>query len=568
TQRTYTALNVTGLTVGMAGSLLIFLFVQYHLSTDRHHTKFDRIFRVVTDLHLDDGSVEPYPEAPLPMAQTLRTDYPQVDKAAFLRMNRSMTISLVRSNTIGSSRATVTRFLEHEGTALAEADFFQIFDYQWLSGDPKTALRDPNSVVLTESWAKRYFGTINPIGQVIELDHKVNATITGVVADPVHPTDITTSLFVSMPTIRQLDPEYNVTEWGQLNSTNRLYFTLKDSHPATAGQIEAVLPALSKKHFGDMAHVFQFHVQPLAEVHFDVQRKGGVIRSSLLWSLALIGMFLIVTACINFVNLATAQALRRSKEVGIRKTLGSSRAQLVRQFLLETSLIVSVATVLTVLLVFVSLPVFSNWVHIPLSFRIDALTLLFISLLAVTVVLLAGGYPAFILSGFAPASAFRGAGLLGKTSSAGGYSVRKGLVVLQFVICQALLVGSLVVMRQVRFIQQADLGFQKDNVLIVNLPDGDKKSWQTFKDELSRYPAVKSVTLQYRPPSATVMNGGSFKFDGIADWVKFPVRERLADADYLNTYQLQLVAGRNIMAGDSIREYVINETLLHKLGFR
>lgn len=559
-QRTYTLLNVVGLTIGMAGGLLIFLFVRYHLSTDRHHTNFDRIYRIVLDLHPGDGSVEHYPEAPLPMANVLRTEYPQVEQAAFLMVNRSLTVSVPQ---VG--QATPKRFLEHDGTALAEGELFQIFDYQWLSGDPKTALREPNTVVMTESWAKRYFGTSNSVGRTLELDHKLTATVTGIIADPVEPTDTHIGLYLSMPTIRQFDPDFNVNEWGQLNTTYRLYCTLKDNAPATAKRIEATFPDLSKKHFGNVAQAFHFHIQPLADAHFDVDRVGGVIRPSLLWSLELIGLFLVLTACINFVNLATAQAFRRSKEVGVRKTLGSSRTQLAGQFLLETGLIVVAATVMAVLVALLSLPLFNNWVHIQLSIKPDASILVFVGLLSLLVIVLAGGYPAFVLSGFSPWASLRGKLT---AASVGGYSLRKGLVVLQFVVCQALLVGALVVMKQMNFIRQTDLGFQQDNVLTVNLPLSENKSWEAFKNELRQYPEIKAVTLQYRPPSANVMNGGSFKFGAKNDWMTFPIRERLADADYLKTYNLQLVAGRNITEGDSIREYVINETLLHKLGFR
>ncbi|GAB3895859.1 ABC transporter permease [Spirosoma agri] len=564
-QRAYTLLNTIGLTVGMAGGLLIFLFIRHHLSTDRHHAKFERTVRIVTDLHLDDGSVEHYPEAPLPMAAELRKSFPQVEQAAFFIVNRSLTISLFRPG-----QATPVRFLEHDNTAVTEAELFQIFDYHWLKGDAKTALREPNSVVLTESWAKRYFGDTNPVGQRIELDHRINAIVTGVVADPAQPTDINMGLFISMPTLRQIDPEFNMNAWDQLNSNYRLYCTLNDAEQTTANQVEAALPALAKTHFGTSAHIFQFHIQPLADVHFDVQRVGGVIRLSLLWSLALIGAFLVLIACINFVNLATAQAFRRSKEVGIRKTMGSSRRQLAWQFLLETSLIVMTAALLSVLLTAVSLPLFTSWVHVRLSLQLDGSLLLFIGSLLLVVIVLAGGYPAFVLSGFSPDSALRGTGLPGKftAGSGGGYSLRKGLVILQFVICQALLVGSLVVMRQIQFIQKTDLGFRRDDVLIVNLPASEKKSWQALKSELGQYPDVKSVSLQYRPPSAKVMNGGSFKFGSTTDWTTFPVRERLADADYLQTYNLRLVAGRNLVESDSIREYVINETLAHKLGFR
>ncbi len=180
-----------------------------------------------------------------------------------------------------------------------------------------------------------------------------------------------------------------------------------------------------------------------------------------------------------------------------------------------------------------------------------------------SMILLAGGYPAFVMSGFSPWASLRG-----RLTAVGGYSVRRGLVVLQFVVCQALLVGALVVMRQMQFIRQTDLGFQQDQIVVVNLPYSEKESWPSFKSELSQYAGIASVTLQYRPPAASVMNGGTFKFGSNTEWEKFPIRERLADADYLKTYDLELLAGRNIIKSDSIREYVINETLLHQLGFR
>ncbi|KAA9349983.1 ABC transporter permease [Larkinella humicola] len=556
-QRSYTLLNILGLSIGMAGGLLIFLFVRYHLSTDRHHTQFDRIFRVVTDMHLDDGSVEYYPEAPLPMAQALRTDFSQVDQAAFLIMNRELTVTYQKNG-------KPLRFMEHKGTAFVEPELFKIFDYQWLRGNPKTALREPNSIVLTESWAKKYFDNTDPMGQTLNLKSGIDAKVTGILAEPPKTTDTDIRFFISLATLKEFSPDFNQADWSWLNSNYRLFVTLKD--PQSVGSLEAAMPALAKKHLG--SNVLHFHFQPLRESHFDVRRiLGGAtaIRPSLLWSLGLVGLFLVLTACINFVNLATAQALRRGKEVGIRKTLGSTRGQLVRQFLLETALIVLAATALALLMAAGSLPVFNRWVNIGLSLRPDGLTLGFTALLVLVVILLAGGYPAAVLSGFSPWAALKGK-LSAK--SGGSYSVRQSLIVLQFVICQALIIGSLVVATQVRYIQTTDVGFTKDNVVIVNLPDPQKASRETFKNELLQYPEIKSISASHRPPSALIMNGGSFKFGDRAEWTDFPIRERLADADYLKTYGLQLVAGRNLTESDTIREYLINEALLRKLNIR
>ncbi|WP_420151135.1 ABC transporter permease [Spirosoma sp.] len=559
-QRAYTLLNVTGLTIGMTSGLLIFLFIRYHLSIDRHHTRFERIFRVVTDLHLADGSVEYYPEAPLPMAKTLRTDYPQVEQAAYLKMNRDLTVE-PRNVTSSSPQ---TRFLEHKSTALVEPELFDMLDYQWLRGNAKTALREPNSVVLTESWAKKYFGDANPIGKTLTLNHLTDAKVTGVLADPPKTTDLDINLFISISTLSRLDSSYNQNDWSWLMSTDRLFVTLKN--PESVANLEAAMPALLKKHFGADARYYQFHFQPLRDVHFDVKRVvGGAIRPSLLWSLGLVGLFLVLTACINFVNLATAQALRRSKEVGIRKTLGSTRAQLIRQFLLETTLIVLTATGFAVLLTLVTLPLFNQWLSTYLSLELDAPTLGFVLLLLGSVIVLAGGYPAAVLSGFSPWAALKGAL---PVRAQGNYSIRQALIVLQFVVCQALIVGALVVSAQVRYLHEADLGFKKDNVVVVTLPNPQKERREAFKNELLQYPEIKSVSASHQPPSSRLLYGGSFKMDDKAEWADYPVRERVADADYLKTYGLELVAGRNLSPGDTIREYLVNEAFLKKMNIR
>ena len=557
--RTYTALNVLGLTIGMAGGILIFLFVSYHLSTDRHHKKFDRIFRIVVDLHLEDGSVETYPEAPLPMAKALREGFSQVEQAASLKTLRELTVSLPSSKN-GMSQ----RFLEQNTGALVESEWFNLFDYQWLEGSSKTSLREPNTVVLTETWAKKYFGTEEPIGKVLDLNHLTKVKVTGVLADPPRTTNNDVQLFISMGTFSHLLPDQNQNDWWALNSTDRVYLTLKE--PSSANQLARAFPALSQKHYGNDASVFQFHIQPLSEVHFDVKRTGGVlIQRSLLWSLGWIGVFLVLIACLNFINLATAQSLSRAKEIGIRKTLGSTKWQVMRQFLLETTLIVATAAVGALLLVVLVLPFVNQWLGLNLEFILNAQATLFLTVLLVGIIGLAGGYPAFMMSGFSPWQALKGKGVLPKR---GGFSLRQSMIVVQFAICQALIIGTMVVMRQMKYVEQSDLGFKKDNVLVINLPDPSSTTLTAFKNALLQYPEIQSVSAAYRPPSASVMNGGSFKFDNRTQWEAFPIRERLGDADYLKTYGLQLVAGRNVAASDTIREYVVNEALLKKLNIK
>ena len=555
-QRRYTLLNALSLTIGMTGGLLIFLFVRHHLSTDRHQTKFDRIYRIVYDQHLPDGSVEYASEAPWPMANALRSSLASGQQAAFLSMNRELTLSLTLPG------QGVKRFLLHAGSAFVEPEWFGVFDYQWLAGNPKTALSQPNTVVLTQSSANQYFGTTDPIGQRVRLNDKVDVTVTGVLADPTGVTDLDLSIFISAATLPTLKPEYKVDDWSVLNSTDRVFVVLNDTRSLSG--LQTTLARITNQNYGPNPMV-NFMAQPLADVHFDVKRRGGVIRFSMLWSLGVLGLLLVLTACINFINLATAQALRRGKEVGVRKTLGSTRSQLATQFLVETGLLTVGSLLLALILTALLLPLFSNWTKTPIQVYFDALTSLFLIGLISSVILLAGGYPALVLSGLRPILALRGKLTV---QTVGGLSLRQLLVGAQFVIGQLLLIGAIVVTAQMRYIQQADIGFQKENIVLVNLPIGQPSTQQAFKNELRNYPTIKQVSIGFLPPSTPGLYGGPFKFGNRAQDEKFVIRERFADSDYLNTYGLTLIAGRNLTPSDTIKEYVVNEALVRKLGIR
>ena len=558
-QKTYALLNILGLAVGLAGGLLIFVFLRYHLRTDRYHTDVDRIVRLSTDLHLEDGSIDYKAEGPPPMAKLLRTHYPQVEQAAFLLGMRDINVGVTQPG-----QRVPVHFLERDGIGFVEPEWMEMLTYTWLQGNPETALRAPNRAVLTQSWAKRYFGATNALGQTLTLDNKAVVTVSGVVADPPGPTDTPLGLLVSLSTVHQLGvPAGLENDWGALNPANRVYARLKN--PAALPSLQRAMPALSRKHYGQSASIYQFVVQPMADWHFDpVRDPVHAIQPYLLWGLGIVGLLLLGVACVNFINLATAQALRRRKEVGIRKTLGSSRGQLVRQFLLETALITGIAGLLAIGLTYGVLPIFGRWVHLKLSLPVDGLTIGFVLALLLSVLMLAGAYPARVLSGIAPWAALRH-----KAPSSGrGRRVRHGLIITQFVVCQGLMLGALVVVHQMRYMQEAKLGFQKDNVLLVDLPYEQQARQEAFKQKVGALARVRSVSLSVLAPASKLSYSGSFKVDGQPDWVTYPVVDRLADADYLTTYGLTLLAGRSITPGDTIRDYVINETLLHKLGFQ
>ncbi|PMD96582.1 hypothetical protein BWI97_10390 [Siphonobacter sp. BAB-5405] len=540
-QKVYTFLHLAGLAVGIAGGILTFLFIRYHYTTDRHHQKFDRIFRVVTDLRLDDGSVEAYPEAMPPLAPLLRRQFPQVEEATFFVTNQDVTV-----------RQGDRVFPEHTGVFLVDSSYFKIFDYQWKQGTPASLQK--NTAILTERWAKKYFGDRNPMGQRLDIDKETSVLVTGIIADPPPTTDLKAGMFLPLDVI----PTFEKDNWWYLNSTNRVYATLKD--PTKEAQMEQAMPKVIRKALGADARYIQLHWQPLRDVHFD-PRTPGSIRRMLVHTLAWVGLFLVLTACMNFINLTTAQSLRRVKEVGIRKSLGSSRRQLLTQFLLETAVLVGIAFLLALFLVEVLLPYLNQWTQSQLSWQLDTSLTFFLLLLAGTITGLAGAYPAYLQASFAPIAALKGTLRSHRT-----LSLRQVLTVTQFVVCQVLITGAIVMVCQTRYFEQADLGFKKDNILLINLPEKGKE--HVVRQALETYPEIQALTFQFRPPSSTKINGGTFKFADKASFETFALREKIADAAFIPTYGLQLVAGRNIIPSDTLREIVVNEAFLRKLHLK
>lgn len=541
-QRLSTGLHLASLGIGMAGAILVFLFIRFHYLTDRHFNNFDRTFRIVSDLKLENGQVEKNAEAMPPLAARLREDYPQVEHATFFITNQEQTI-----------RVNSQSFTEREGITVVDHDFFRVFDHQWLAG--KSESLNAHSAILTESWAKKYFGNQNAMGRRLETA-RGSILVTGIIADAPANSDIKTGLFLSLDAL----PADEIYRWWYLHSTHRVYATLKE-----ASQVETLqkaMPALLKKAFGAEARYFALHWQPMKEVHFD-SRTPGFIHRELIYALGLSGLFLIAMACINFINLTTVQSFQRAKEVGIRKSLGGSYGQLVGQFFLEIIIIALVSLLLAIFIVELFLPTLNNWAQVSLKLEWNWSLFSFLIPLLAGILVLAGLYPSVVLANFKPITALKSEIPAGQ---AGGLSIRRALIISQFVICQILITGALIIALQTQYFKSADLGFNPQQILLVNLPSAAKEASKSFQNALLQYPEIKNVTLQLRPPLSTAKHGAFFKMEGKDKEEAFPIRAKLADANFLNTYDLRLIAGRNINPGDSIREYVVNESLLHKLG--
>ncbi|MCE7040654.1 ABC transporter permease [Dyadobacter sp. CY312] len=555
--RTYTFLNILGLGMGMTGAILIFLFLQYHLSTDRHQPNFDRTYRIVLDLLLDEGT-EYSSDSSIPLATALSIDYSQIEKVGFIKKIPRATLTSYVGNGF-------RRFIEKDKVAFADQEFIDIFSFQMLEGGKANLLREPYATVISERVAKKYFGTPYVVGKTLRLDNTTDLMIVGVMKNQLNPTDLKFEIYISLPTLKKVYPTYEFDNFGWLNSQNKIYAKLRAE--ASSESVENLIKSNGSKYYGSATKNYEHKLQPLSEVHFD-ERYGGEIRRSILWILASVGIFLLVIACINFVNLATAQALKRAKEIGIRKVLGSTQRQLFWQFMSETALLTVTSAFLALLLVALLLPFLNNWTHtqafhFTMLFQFQLLSFWLVTIL--TVITIAGFYPSVIISGFNPIAALKSK--LG-TQQVGGIGLRRSLITVQLIIAQVLVTGTLVLILQLKYFKNADLGFDKNAVITVALPNSDsiQQNRAALRNNLLQFPDIKTVTYQYDAPSSTMGHGGSVKFDSRTEWEKFVIRERYGDENYLETYKMKLLAGRSFIASDSITEFVINQELMFKLG--
>ncbi|WP_138477511.1 ABC transporter permease [Dyadobacter bucti] len=552
--RTYSTINIAGLAIGMAGAIVIFQLVSYHLGFDKHHQKADRIYRVVVDLHLEDGSVEKEKGSAYLLHQTLKKEFSHVENAAYLA-HKELTVA------VGGDK-NPKRFLEKESAAFTNADFFKIFDYEWTEGS-SAALDVPNQVVLTEKFAKKYFGSENPVGRYIRINSIENLLVAGILKDHMEQTDIKKDIFVSLPTLKKIVPEYGYEDWGWIESTRETYITLHESQQKKA--FDKQMPAFANKYYGPDGKVFHYHLQDLSDVHFNID-YGGKIKYSTIFMLATVGVLLILIACFNFINLSTAQSFKRGKEVGVRKVLGVSQAQIFWLFIQETTVFTFASFLLSLLLAGAMSSVLREWLGVDLSAGITASYKfpLFIFVLLVSVIVLAGIYPAIVISRFNPLRAIKG---LMKPVDRNWFSVRKGLVIAQFSISFVLMAVSMVIILQSDYIKNKDLGLDKDLILHINLPVNDRSKQTALKNEILRLKDVQSMSFFRTAPSVQMSSGGSIKFEN-RDWEKFVARSRIADEDYVKTYGLKLLAGRNPVASDTIRELLINQKLVKDLALK
>ena len=551
----FATINILGLALGFGSSILIFLFVSHHLQYDTFHNNSDRIYRFVTEEHRDFIDFEA--SVPPGFANAFKTDYDYAEKVAKIVDWYDPLISIEETN---------LRMKIDGGIRFAEPDFFKIFNFPLVNHSDDVPISQPNTAVVTEAMAHKLFGDENPINKTFVLGNRETITITGVLKNLPRTSLISGDIFISYETIKKYSEFLGDESWGGINSGLQCFGLLRPDQDIA--QIESVLSGYVEKFRPKSKNVHHYKLQALADIHFDSKYSGG-IDLKILWIFSLIGFFILVVASINFINISTAQSATRSKEVGVRKVLGGFKGQLFRQFMTETFMITFFALLLGLALSMLSLPYFNGIFDLQLSTAdlFQPHFFAFAFLLLITITLLAGSYPGFLLARVTPILALKRK-LTQKDS--GGYLTRKVLVTTQFVISIVLIIGTIVVNKQLRFAIDSDLGFDKAAVVMVDIPaEVEPVRLKGLKERIAQFAGVEKITACFASPGAGENQWGTnINYNNRPEDEEFSIQVKMGDKDYLNTFDLQLLAGRNFYEKDSIDEVLVNETFAKKLGIQ
>ncbi|WP_438426333.1 ABC transporter permease [Aquimarina macrocephali] len=560
-------INILGLAIGIATALIIFLFVVDELSYDRYHKKADQIVRVVLKGKMN-GELIKEAVTPGPVAYTLQEEFPEVLQATRIKSNGTPQITH-KNNTFRDQKF-----------AYVDPNFFQVFTLPLIKGDPATALLEPNTIVITQKLASKYFGNENPLGKILEFkEWDQHYKVTGVINEIPANSHFHFDAFGSMKGFA------DAKELKWIESGYHSYLLLDKR--VDYRNVEEKLPKIVHKYMGpqikkSMGMTFEefngkgndigLFLQPLTDIHLHSDfadatnlKPGGDIKT--VYIFGAIAIFILIIACINFMNLSTAAASKRAKEVGVKKVLGSPKSQLIKQFLVESFIATMIAMVLALILVMISLPLFNDLSGktLEVTYILHPKVLMYLLLLGIGISFLAGSYPAFFLSSFTPITALKNK----LTNTGNSKGLRSGLVIFQFTISVGLILATIVVDQQMSFIQNKDIGYEKDQILVLRdswmLGDNEK----VFKEQLFKDPRVSNITMSGHIPAGPSYNHMSSIYPGQdSDAIRRTVVYNI-DEHYIPTMGMQLIAGRNFdkEEGSETTNLIINETSARILGF-
>lgn len=573
-QSFYSLINIAGLAIGIAACLVIVLFVIDELSYDKYNTKASRIYRLNNEIKYGDNHFQIATSA-APTAHTLLQDYPEIESTVRFRSYGSYLVKAVEGN----------ENIKEKEVIWTDSTFFKIFSVKVLAGNPHTALASPASVAISKKTADKYFPNENALGQSLILDNKYHAKVTAVFEDIPTTSHFHFDILISMVGEWPVAKEAQSTVY--LSNNFNTYILLKEG--TNAKTLEAKLPGFLAKHVGPQiaqalggdftmekfkasGNKYEMTLMPLTDIHLHSDLQGEFEANSSItyvYLLGIVALFILVIACINFMNLSTARSGNRAKEVGVRKVMGSLRSHLIRQFLTESILVTLFAFVIAIGLAYFLLPLFNNLalkqLHLPFASPIFYLILIIVALL---VGLLAGVYPSFFLSAFKPANALKGRGVSGTKS---GF-IRSALVVFQFVVSIFLIVGAFAVNRQLDYIQNKKLGFEKDQVIIVQDAYALRPNKvEAFKNEVLKISAIQSGTISgFLPVEGSWRNDNTFWKEGNEPTVEnlVSLQNWSVDNDYIKTLGMKIKMGRAFSSdfpSDSLA-VILNESAIHQFN--
>ena len=554
-------INVAGLSLGITCAIVIFLIIRFEFSYDSKHAEREQIYRIVTEFtksekpNYNSGITYPLPEA-------LRQDFPDLEHVSIVDCNFYDPVIAVTAKD-----GTVNRFKETKA-AFTDPEYLKMFHHEWIEGN-SNALQQEKTVVLTASLAKKYFGEESALNKVINFNNEFDVTVTGVVNDPPLNTDFPFRMIFSF---RLGKDKRGWENWGAMSTSINCYVKLNDG--TNKETFEAKLKNWHLKYFTgkeeEDGKYRRYFLQPLSEIHFDTRFSNfgdRVVSPVTLLSLSLIGVLLLLTACINFINLNTVLIVRRSKEAGIRKTLGSSHIQLVWQFMGETFIISIFALLISAGLAELVLMNLTSILGYRLSFfsMLDGVTVAYLIGLPIIVTLLAGFYPAIRLSRFQPAKVLKS----GITSKYGqGLTLRRGLIVFQLFISQGLVITTIIIAQQINHFMAQPIGLNSEAVVEFHLPENKPEKIHSLKERMANVAGVESFTMSNTGSTSENSWGGDFNATVKDEPVKAYANVKYADKDFFRTYQLELLYGEGLVQSDSANRFVVNEKFTKALGFQ
>lgn len=552
----YSIFNIIGLTIGLAAFWQVLLYTQRETSYDKFHTKGDRIFRASTNIETQSEKRTTAYSAPA-LAAAADQRFPEIESSV-----RVAPASLLFTNGVS--------MYQEDNCMFVDSTFFKVFDFPLVAGSSTNVLAAPYEVVLSQSTAKKYFGNTNPIGKRLLLaGGQFTTKVTGVMKDLPVNTQFHADILISMPTTARFGDTAMDRNWA--NVSIQTYFVL--SSPTSYKDLQVKMTGLLEQEAGDLMRQSQTHysiaLEPIKEIYLHSKREGGLSGNIInVYTFFCIGLFILLIACINFVNLSTARSTERAKEVGIRKVVGAEKKQLTFQFLTESVILSVISFTLSIAVTAIFLPIFNQLAGKTISNGIteNPLDIFIMLLVSLTIGFLAGAYPALVLSSFKPTAVLKGK----FSTSNRGVFLRRMLVVIQFTICISMIIATMIVYKQLQYMRNSNLGFTNDQIMVIDTHwDPNRFS---FSNRIANLPDVQSTSLASNVPGDKSTMNPSIEFENSDGTMKSSTVNQLSiDYAYIPQFDMKLVAGRNFSSSfqtDSSHAMVINESLSRLLAYR